>query len=81
MGFVALEVFTPQGRQPLEKWKISGSASRVFDKEARSYVVECAGAGGSARGGGGGSSPFRMCLPKDPRASLGVAQPFLLLQL
>jgi hypothetical protein len=34
-GGPAVEVFSPQGKAPLEKWKVTGQIHKVFDKEMK----------------------------------------------
>lgn len=38
-----VEVFTAQGRDPLSRWKLTGSVNRVYHKDVRGYVVTMEG--------------------------------------
>lgn len=37
-GGPAVEVFSPQGKNPLENWKITGNVQKSFDKEVKGSV-------------------------------------------
>ncbi|XP_071784290.1 protein CFAP20DC-like [Asterias amurensis] len=71
-GGAFVEVFSCQGKEPLAKWKLTGSASihKVFEKEAKSFVHVLEGAGTSTK----------MQLPKDPKQTLALVQRFLVAQ-
>ena len=38
-----VEVFTAQGRDPLSRWKLTGSVNREYHKDVRGYVVTMEG--------------------------------------
>ena len=38
-GGPAVEVFTPQGKDPTTNWKLSGSVTRLFDKAVKRFVL------------------------------------------
>jgi hypothetical protein len=43
-GGPAVEVFSTQGKNPLEKWKVSGAApSKVFDSQMKGYIYSLDG--------------------------------------
>ena len=69
-GGPAVDVFGASGSNPTSNWKVSGAVQRVYDKSVKGYVFCCEG-GPSAK----------MQLPKDDRRSLGLVQPFLVLQI
>ena len=69
-GGVAVEVFGANGSNPVANWKVAGSVQKVYEKAVKGYVYRCDG-GPSAK----------MQLPKDDRRSLGLVQPYLVLQL
>ena len=63
----------PSGSNPLAGWKVTGTQKtgpqRVYDKDTKGYIHQC-----------GGSGVTRMQIPKDDKATLGLLQPFLVLQ-
>lgn len=68
-GGASVDVFGASGSNPLDKWKVSGvGVQKVYDKSVRGYVLRCDGDRPSIR------------MPKDERRSLGLVQPFLVLQ-
>ncbi|KAK0147084.1 hypothetical protein N1851_004519 [Merluccius polli] len=72
-GGSVVEVFSAQGKDPVAKWRLQGAPAaihRVFDKEVKGFVycVE------------GGSQTVKMQLPEDGKTTLGLLQPFLVLQ-
>ena len=67
---MAVEVFGANGSNPVANWKVAGSVQKVYEKAVKGYVYRCDG-GPSAK----------MQLPKDDRRSLGLVQPYLVLQL
>lgn len=69
-GGPSVEVFGTSGSNPIENWKVSGAVHKVYDKQVRGYIFACAG-----------GPSIRMQLPKDDRRSLGLVQPFIVLQL
>ena len=69
-GGPAVEVFGASGSNPTANWKVSGAVQRLYDKSVKGYVMRCEG-GPSAK----------MQLPKDDRRSLGLVQPYLVLQI
>ncbi|PFX30604.1 uncharacterized protein C3orf67 homolog [Stylophora pistillata] len=69
-----VEVFSAQGRDPVAKWRLSGSAStknKVYDKDVKSFVYFLEGE----------TTTTKMSLPKDEKQSLGLTQRYLVLQL
>lgn len=63
----------PSGSNPLGGWKITGpqkSVQKVYDKDTKGFVHH------SSSGGGGA----KLQIPKDDKATLGLLQPFLVLQ-
>lgn len=69
-----VEVFSAQGRDPVSKWRLSGSQSafkKIFDKDVKSYVYVLEGE----------STTTKMSLPKDERQSLFLIQKYLVLQI
>ncbi len=54
-----MEVFSAQGRDPMARWKVSGTVKREYSKEVRGYVCVMEG----------GSSTTRIQLPKTDKAS------------
>ena len=62
----------PSGSNPLANWKLTGpqKAQKVYDKDTKGFIHQ------SGAGGGG----TRMQIPKDDKATLGLLQPFLVLQ-
>jgi len=69
-GGVAVDVFGANGSNPTANWKVAGAVQKVYEKAVKGYVYRCDG-GPSAK----------MQLPKDDRRSLGLVQPYLVLQL
>mmetsp|Transcript_20844 Transcript_20844/g.57835 ORF Transcript_20844/g.57835 Transcript_20844/m.57835 type:complete len:945 (+) Transcript_20844:71-2905(+) len=73
-GGVAFEVFTPQGSNPLNNWKITGPGSKgtkkVYEKDVKGYIFNCPGGHG-----------FKMQFPRDDRKSLCLLQPYINLQI
>jgi len=69
-GGPSVEVFGTSGSNPLEKWKVSGTVHKLYDKTTRGYVFTCEG-----------GPSTRMQIPKDERRSLGLVQPLAVLQL
>jgi hypothetical protein len=64
-GGPAVEVFSTSGKNPMEKWKVSGSISKVFDSEMKGYIYNLDG-------------QAKMQIPKDDlKDHLGLIQPFL----
>ncbi|XP_063796966.1 protein CFAP20DC isoform X2 [Pseudophryne corroboree] len=73
-GGAFVEVFSAQGKDPVAKWKLSGSQSGIwkdFDKEVKSFVFVLEGS----------SQTIKMQLPKDNKQMLGLIQRFLIFQL
>ena len=73
-GGAFVEVFSAQGRDPLSKWRLSGSVSairKVYEKEVKSYVYALEGQ----------TTTTKISLPKDDKISLFLVQRFLVLQL
>ncbi|KAG9483616.1 hypothetical protein GDO78_009504, partial [Eleutherodactylus coqui] len=69
-----VEVFSAQGKDPVAKWRLSGSQSAIwkdFDKEVKSFVFVLEGS----------SQTIKMQLPKENKHMLGLIQRFLILQL
>lgn len=69
-----MEVFSAQSRDPVGKWRLSGSASvknKVYDKDVKSFVYNLEGE----------TTTTKMSLPKDEKQSLGLLQRYLILQL
>jgi len=58
----------PSGSNPLAGWKVTG-AQKVYDKDTKGYIHQSCGGGAT-----------RMQIPKDDKATLGLLQPFLVLQ-
>lgn len=54
-------MLSAHGRDPLSRWKLTGSVSREYLKDIRGYVV--------AMEGGSSTTKTRMQLPKTDRAS------------
>ncbi|KAM4651993.1 protein CFAP20DC [Discoglossus pictus] len=73
-GGAFVEIFSAQGKDPVAKWKLSGSQSAIskdFDKEVKSFVFVLEGS----------SQTNKMQLPKENKQMLGLIQRFLILQL
>ncbi|KAM5148866.1 protein CFAP20DC [Mantella aurantiaca] len=73
-GGAFVEIFSSQGKDPVAKWKLSGSQSAIwkdFDKEVKSFVFVLEGS----------SQTIKMQLPKESKQMLGLIQRFLILQL
>jgi len=68
-GGPSVDVFGTSGSNPIAQWKVSGGVHKVYDKSVRGYVYNCEWGPTS-----------RMQLP-DERKSLGLLQPFLVLQI
>ena len=69
-----MEVFSAQGRDPVAKWRLTGSASpknKVYDKDVKSFVYILEGE----------TTTTKMSLPKDEKQSLWLIQRYLVLQL
>lgn len=66
-----VEVLGTQGSNPLSLWKICGPQKNVtkqYDKPLKSYIYISSGGG------------CKLQIPKDDKSSLGLVQPFLVLQ-
>lgn len=69
-----MEVFSAQGKDPVAKWRLSGSQSafkKIFDKDVKSYVYVLEGE----------SITTKMSIPKDEKQSLFLIQKYLILQI
>ncbi|XP_021264712.1 uncharacterized protein C3orf67 homolog isoform X2 [Numida meleagris] len=69
-----VEIFSAQGKNPGAKWRIFGNPSAIwkeYDKETKGFVFVLEGS----------SQINRMQLPKETRQTLGLIQPFLMLQI
>ena len=66
-GGPSVEVFTAQGSNPLQGWKVGGKPKKIYDKEVKSFVFDLDGL-------------TKMQVPKDERGTLGLTQGFLALQ-
>lgn len=69
-----MEVFSAQGRDPVAKWRLTGSASaknKVYDKDVKSFVYILEGE----------TTTTKMSLPKDEKQPLWLIQRYLVLQL
>lgn len=69
-----MEVFSAQGRDPVAKWRLTGSASaknKVYDKDVKSFVYILEGE----------TATTKMSLPRDEKQSLWLIQRYLVLQL
>ena len=42
-GGPAVEVFQPSGKNPFEKWKVTGTVHKNFDKELKSTIYSLDG--------------------------------------
>ena len=63
----------PSGSNPLANWKLTGpqkSFQKVYDKDVKGYIHQGLNGGGSVK----------LQIPKDDKATLGLLQPFLVLQ-
>ncbi len=67
-GGPAVEVFTTSGKNPLEKWKVNGQPIKVFDSQMKGYIYNLDG-------------QAKISVPKDDKETLGLIQPFLVLQI
>jgi hypothetical protein len=67
-GGPAVEVFTTSGKNPLEKWKVNGRPTKVFDSQMKGYIYNLDG-------------QAKISVPKDDKETLGLIQPFLVLQI
>ncbi len=56
-----MEVLSAHGRDPLTRWKLTGSVSREYVKDIRGYVV--------TMDGGSSTTKTKMQLPKADKAS------------
>jgi len=67
-----VEVFTPQGKDPTEGWKMLGGkcVKRMYEKGVKGYVHHVTGPPG-----------LKMQLPADDRRGLGLKQPYLVFQM
>uniref|UniRef100_A0A7S0KRI9 CFA20 domain-containing protein n=1 Tax=Micromonas pusilla TaxID=38833 RepID=A0A7S0KRI9_MICPS len=67
-----VEVFTPQGKDPTEGWKMLGGkcVKRTYEKGVKGYVHHVTGPPG-----------LKMQLPADERRGLGLKQPYLVFQM
>jgi len=70
-GGTSVEILSSSGRDPLESWRISSKkhVKKIYAKDVRGFIFEC-----------GGYSQGKMVLPGSERESLGLIQPFLVLQ-
>ena len=68
-GGASVDVFDPKGSNPTQNWKLSGPVQKVYDKAVKGYIFHC-----------DGGPNAKMQLPKDDRRSLGLVQPYLVLQ-
>lgn len=67
-----VEVFSAQGRDPVSKWRLTGTGIRkIFDKDVKSYVYVLEGE----------SATTKMSIPKDEKQSLFLIQKYLILQI
>lgn len=66
-----VEVFTPQGSQPLQTWRLTQGKKigRIFDKSVKGNIIVI-----------DGGNATRASLPKDEKSSLGLRQPFVIFQ-
>mmetsp|Transcript_8258 Transcript_8258/g.16119 ORF Transcript_8258/g.16119 Transcript_8258/m.16119 type:complete len:681 (+) Transcript_8258:58-2100(+) len=71
-GGSSVEILSASGRDPLDKWKVSSKKQvrKIFEKGVRGFVFEC-----------GGSTSAKMNLPRSERETLGLVQPFMVIQL
>ena len=71
-GGSSVEVFSPVGRDPTARWRLSSQKHirKKYDKEVKGFIYDI-----------GGSTQAKMALPRDDRGTLGLVQPFLVLQL
>lgn len=60
-----MDVFSAQGRDPVQHWKLTGSVKKDFDKSVRSYVY--------VLDGGTSTTTTRMTLPKSDKSSCKIA--------
>lgn len=58
-GGPAVEIFSTSGKNPLEKWKVSGSLQKVFDSTIKGYIYNIEG-------------QSKIQLPKDDKEYLGL---------
>lgn len=63
-GGPAVEIFTITGKNPLEKWKTTGSITKSFDNTMKGFIYTL-------------DNTAKMQLPKDEKEFLGLIQPFL----
>lgn len=67
-GGPAVEVLTTSGKNPLEKWKVTGTPQKVFDSLMKGYIYNIDG-------------QAKIQVPKDDKEILSLIQPFLVLQI
>ena len=68
-GGPAVEIFSTVGKNPLEKWKVSGGGvEKIYDSSVKGYIFTLEG-------------QAKIQLPKDEKETLGLIQPFLVLQI
>eukprot|EP00347_Sterkiella_histriomuscorum_P019798 403340256 len=67
-GGPAVEVLTVSGKNPLEKWKTTGTIGKPFESTMKGYIFTLDG-------------QSKIQVPKDEKESLGLIQPFLVLQI
>lgn len=67
-GGPAVEILTVSGKNPLEKFKTTGTISKTFDSAMKGYIFTLDG-------------QSKISLPKDEKEMLGLIQPFLVLQI
>ncbi|XP_077387162.1 protein CFAP20DC isoform X2 [Festucalex cinctus] len=72
-GGAGVEVFSGQGKDPVEKWRLFGGQSAIrkeYDKEVKGFIYCLEG----------NSKTVKMQLPKNGKMSLGLLQRFLAIQ-
>ena len=67
-GGPAVEVLTTSGKNPLEKWKVTGTPQKVFDSQMKGYIYSLDG-------------QTKISVPKEEKENLSLIQPFLVLQI
>ena len=67
-GGPAVEVLSTSGKNPLEKWKVTGTPQKVFDSLMKGYIYNLEG-------------QSKIQVPKDDKEILSLIQPFLVLQI
>ena len=60
-GGSSVELFSAQGRDPVQHWRLTGSVKKYFDKDIRGYVYVLEG--------GSSTTTTRMTLPKSEKSS------------